>query len=639
MKKKIYLATAFASLFAMGLSAQTQRMVLAEEFTNASCPPCAAQNPAYNTLLGNNTNKVIAIKYQTNWPGVDPMNAQTQTDVAPRVTYYSVSGVPYSPLDGSDAPVSAPNYAGAPANWTQSIIDAAYAIPSPFSLSVTHTMSSDFDSAHVTVTITAAQNYTAGGNLMLRVGMVEKEIDFDAPPGTNGEMVFENVMRKMIPNSTGTNVGSSWTNAQTATYTFDVALPSYVYDKNEVHFVAFLQDDSNKAVQQSGASSPVLVTNDATASAITGLPNGLTCSTTINPTFVLENAGSATLTSCTINYQVDNNPAQTMPWTGSLASAGTTNVALGSINVSGGGTHTLSVWPTMPNNMTDYNNAADTKVGTFLIMGTPIASPLQEGYVSTTFPPTGWGIINADGDAPTWTRRSSTNCGGFAQSSNSAKMDFYSAPAGTVDEMVAVNINMTTASSTTMSFAVAYCQYSTESDQLDVMVSTDCGATWSNVFSKAGSTLSTKTAQTAAFTPNAASQWRWEYVDLSAYGSATNLIIKFVATSDYGNNLYIDDINLGTVGIAENNNVSNVNIYPNPFDQNATIGINLSASEEVVVNVYNMTGELVLSQNHGTLAAGQHNIALNGANLADGMYFVTVRAGETTVTNKVSVSH
>jgi hypothetical protein len=52
-----------------------QRLVLLEHFTQASCGPCASQNPALNALLDNNTTKVVAIKYQTSWPGTDPMNA------------------------------------------------------------------------------------------------------------------------------------------------------------------------------------------------------------------------------------------------------------------------------------------------------------------------------------------------------------------------------------------------------------------------------------------------------------------------------------------------------------------------------------------------------------------------------------
>jgi hypothetical protein len=636
--KKIYVLLA-ASGFAFGAFAQTQRTVLAEEFTQASCPPCAAQNPAFNALLAANPTKVVAIKYQTNWPGVDPMNVQTQGDVGPRVTYYACNGVPYAPMDGSVANVSSPNYAGAPANWTQTILNTEYnTVTSPFALSVSHTMSSDFDSAFVTVVITAAQNFTSVGALKLQLGMTERVVHFNAPPGTNGETDFYNVMRKMYPDANGTTLGSSWTNAQTQTLTFAVALPSYIYDKNQLNFVAFIQDDGNKTVEQAAGDMEVLVTNDASATAVTGLPS-MTCSTTINPVVTIKNFGSATLTSCIVNYKVDNNAPSTYSWSGSINTNGTANAALPAVTVTGAGTHSFTSWTTMPNGTTDYNTNMDSNVGSFMIVGTAASAPLIEGYVSATFPPTGWGINNADNDAITWTRISTANCGGFHASSNTAKMDFFSSPAGTVDEMIAKNVDMTATTNKIMTFDVAYCQYSAENDQLDVEVSTDCGATWTNVYSKAGATLKTKAAQTTAFTPSAANQWRMEVVDLTPYATATSLIIKWVATSAYGNNLFVDDINIGTTGIQENADVNSISVYPNPFDQNANINLDLVKTENVTVNVYNMTGELVSVQNEGELSAGAHNIVLNGANLSDGMYFVTIVTGDATVTRKVTVSH
>ncbi|HKK89246.1 MAG TPA: hypothetical protein VJ917_10370, partial [Saprospiraceae bacterium] len=51
---------------------QTQRTVLLEEFTNASCPPCEAQNPDYNALIEANRDRIVSIKYQTSFPGYDP---------------------------------------------------------------------------------------------------------------------------------------------------------------------------------------------------------------------------------------------------------------------------------------------------------------------------------------------------------------------------------------------------------------------------------------------------------------------------------------------------------------------------------------------------------------------------------------
>jgi len=75
--------------------AQAQRLVLVEEFTQASCPPCASQNPGFNDLIDANPDKIRSIKYQESWPGVDPMNAQNPTQVATRTSYYGVNAVPW----------------------------------------------------------------------------------------------------------------------------------------------------------------------------------------------------------------------------------------------------------------------------------------------------------------------------------------------------------------------------------------------------------------------------------------------------------------------------------------------------------------------------------------------------------------
>lgn len=283
--KKIYLLL-LTSSFAIVAFAQSQRMVLAEEFTQASCGPCAAANPAFNTLLQANPTKVVAIKYQTNWPGVDPMNVQTQSDVGPRVTYYATNGVPYATMDGSVAAVSSPNYAGSPSNWTTNIINTQYNVPSPFSLSVTHTMSSDFDSAFVTVIVTASQSYTSGGALKLHLGMTEKVITFATPPGSNGETVFYDVMRKMYPSAAGSLLNSTWTNAQTTTMTFVVTVPNYIYDKSQINFVTWIQDDGNKAVQQAAGDSPIVLANDASVIALAGI--GSSCSGNYSPTVTLK---------------------------------------------------------------------------------------------------------------------------------------------------------------------------------------------------------------------------------------------------------------------------------------------------------------------------------------------------------------
>ena len=119
LMKKITLA--LTAIICYGaITAQPTRLVLFEEFTQASCGPCASQNPAFNALLAANSAKAISIKYQTSWPGVDPMNAANPVDAQARVTYYSVSGVPWSAMDGSAT--TGGSYSGAPANATAAVV-------------------------------------------------------------------------------------------------------------------------------------------------------------------------------------------------------------------------------------------------------------------------------------------------------------------------------------------------------------------------------------------------------------------------------------------------------------------------------------------------------------------------------------
>jgi len=84
--------------------------------------------------------------------------------------------------------------------------------------------------------------------------------------------------------------------------------------------------------------------------------------------------------------------------------------------------------------------------------------------------------------------------------------------------------------------------------------------------------------------------------------------------------------------------LSTLDIYPNPSIDNTNIKFTLKNSNSVVINVYNMMGELVYSQNNGTLPAGVNQVSINTVNFASGMYNVVINAGNYNTTAKVIVS-
>jgi len=248
MKKSLLLVSALL----MGGSAvwgQSQRLVLVEEFTQASCGPCASANPALQALLNSNVTKATSIKYQTSWPGTDPMNAQNKPDVQTRVTYTGAGsvGVPYAVMDG--AVVTGGGYNGAPGGLTQTKINTEYAIASPFTMQLMHWFNAANDSIFIQCKITCTQNVTMT-TPKFQVAMIEKTISFTTAPGSNGEKKFYNVMRKMYPNASGTALATTWTNGQTQTLNFKDKIPTYIYQKSEIATVAWIQDDGNKNIKQ-----------------------------------------------------------------------------------------------------------------------------------------------------------------------------------------------------------------------------------------------------------------------------------------------------------------------------------------------------------------------------------------------------
>lgn len=286
--------------------------------------------------------------------------------------------------------------------------------------------------------------------------------------------------------------------------------------------------------------------DDAGISAIISA-SGDICTTTFTPVVTLKNFGGTTMTSATITYNIDGGTNSTFNWTGSLVSTATIDVTLPDMTTTAG-PHTFNASATSPNGQVDGNPANNASSSSFdVVLGAGSAVPVVEGFVGTTFVPTGWMLENG-GNTLTWARV--TNAGVAPTTGNAAKMDNYSTNiAGDVDGLVSMPVDLTGLSSAQITFDVAYARYSaTYSDQLDVVVY-GCGLPETTVYSKSGSTLATRTDLTSAFTPTAA-QWRNETIDLTPYLGNNRLFIAFRNISGYGNNLYLDNINISGVTIS-----------------------------------------------------------------------------------------
>lgn len=84
---------------------------------------------------------------------------------------------------------------------------------------------------------------------------------------------------------------------------------------------------------------------------------------------------------------------------------------------------------------------------------------------------------------------------------------------------------------------------------------------------------------------------------------------------------------------------TDMEIYPNPINNDGKIVIRQENSGPVDIGIFNLTGVEVQKLYSGYLSSGEHHIAFScrNYNLAGGIYFIRMQSGEGTVTKKLVV--
>jgi hypothetical protein len=369
---------------------------------------------------------------------------------------------------------------------------------------------------------------------------------------------------------------------------------------------------------------------DPSVTAYTGQTNS--CDGNFNMSVTLQNNGLDALTSCSFVVAGLDGPL-TYDWTGNLGSLQTTTVNLGTGVSAATGTATIAITSADPTPGTvDANlNVIDPSNTT--------AIPYTTDFTAAGFPYANWRNENPDGSIGWEIYGSATAQGNVAF----IYTFVYETPIGAMDYLITAPFNLSNASNPGLNFKVANRRYSaTYYDKLSVEVATNCDGPWTQVWSKEGTALATGADYTSgAWEPTAASDWRTEGVSLANYANTPSLFVRFASENHYGNNVFIDDINVtdNFVGV-ENVEIvnANLNAYPNPTNSNTNVNFALASASDVQMNIINMLGENVYSNDFGTLAAGNYNEVVNFNNMPNGLYLVNLNVNGKVSTLRLTVS-
>ncbi len=211
------------------------------------------------------------------------------------------------------------------------------------------------------------------------------------------------------------------------------------------------------------------------------------------------------------------------------------------------------------------NDDADENPYTFAIRGTGVTSLPLPYFASLNGTAPGWTVqvVNPAGPNQIFGLTTSGVTLPDGSSGGAARANFYDASTGRVEVLRTPFISLAGTTNPVLNFDVAYRSYSGENDRIEVVVSTDGGATYlvgsPVLYDKSRNStpsLATLANNTANFTPTASSHWRHETVDLSQFAGQTDLLIGFRATSAFGNNAWIANVTIQDVPQFATSNVT-----------------------------------------------------------------------------------
>jgi PKD repeat protein len=248
------------------------------------------------------------------------------------------------------------------------------------------------------------------------------------------------------------------------------------------------------------------------------------------------------------------------PGTFSYAGGTTANSQNPQVQFSAPGTYSVTLLAT-----NGFGNNTSTQSNYITITNGSVPNIVED--IQGVFPPAGWAIVNSGG-AFSWAQSVSVTGSNGAPTLAAYVENFTYNNPNAEDKLVTFPVDLTALSTASMTFDVAYARFNaTLFDGLRIEVSTDCGATWPNVvYDKSDSVLATTSDQAGNWFPSLQTDWRNDQVDLTPYAGQV-IMIRFVNINGYGNNLFIDNINITSlVGLAGSLGQLGLQVWPNPCE-------------------------------------------------------------------------
>lgn len=188
-----------------------KRLPLLEVFTSSTCPPCKPGNEQLKSVIDPiDRSNYTVLKYQQDFPGVGDPYATDET--INRRDFYAINSIPRMEIDGSwDENAN---------SFTKPILDSYSDQICFLNWKANYTVTGN--TVNVTAVLDPLSDFTES-NMKIYVAILEKETSKNVM--SNGETLFEDVVKKMLPNEKGMDLEPMY-KGEKVTKRFEYTFPS-----------------------------------------------------------------------------------------------------------------------------------------------------------------------------------------------------------------------------------------------------------------------------------------------------------------------------------------------------------------------------------------------------------------------------
>ncbi len=321
-------------------------------------------------------------------------------------------------------------------------------------------------------------------------------------------------------------------------------------------------------------------------------------------------------------------------WSFAGGTPGVSSIENPTVSYSNAGTYPVSL--TITDNLNNINSSV-TLAG-YVTVVSKTTLPYAETFEGGSFHPE-WALNDANQNGVNWTVNNGV--GGFGGSQSCMKFDnFNSDEKGSRDEVRTHKVDMSNITSANLQFDVAYTNYAdspTVFDSLAVLVSTDCGKTFTHVFLDGGAGLSTAPPTNNAFTPTS-TQWTEKMISLQPYLGNDEVLFVFQNRGNYGNNLYVDNINVTGISksVEEEAIQQSLVVIPNPNQGQFKIRFDLAQSINGRLSLTDPLGREVYRSEIQSMG-GLFEQQIQVENLSAGLYLLRIQGEGVEIVHKVLI--